>query len=791
MLSSILLALGGVVSIASAANLTIVSPNHGMDVDVNALSADVAINGLTPGQRYRLYINGELDHESICTTAGTFADSVGVAILPEDSLAVGPDIILDDHPGYVYSTWSDDSARLFRPLRVELMVETPSGWQQAARDRVLLTDMRAFDRDSSTIARTVTPGTPLPSVSSQLTGAAIRREVGGLMLEQRPLPDMEPLENRVANTVVGDGLPVDTLSGEYCTPLDQLTVVKDEVQSQTALFRNAIRAGVTTLHATFPAVDPDHRLQANLDNFVLCVEPTDAARITALDLPEVDAIDVESGTDATDVTWITAEPFVGTFDQALSGRVYWSADGLSGVVMDIFAHFGVALAMPVAEGSLDCLDMPVGSLTPVTFTERVFIEPDASGMLSDVSASGLLDVDEMIGAASSWTCAEPMLNVGGAHADVGDLLTDVEKAARRVLWENWMEGGTSDREAHRLLEDSLSWNEVGVRGPIDPRVTLGHQFTTITERLDSASPAAVPTDHSGVLWRGYSVASVVSPARGSFSWMLAQTPDLRINEGDTVPDSLTGELSDDGGTTYDLAISVSLDTFNQMLAEAGTSEALNPTVDAADLTPWMLGLCLWATDDGCTTPLPATGKGLSAWIPELAELDDTPLRLRFQQTLPPTLTFNGNHSITVADKYEMDEDTGNPLLLFHMGQAQLVIETDTASPIEVLVVNVDVFDPEASITLGESDGWLEAEFATGEFRAETLRTGLSTMPETSALTAALHTLVQHMLVSPAAVIVEEVPMPELADLPRAEDFAHTVIGQAHHDGQVEWFLTLD
>ena len=190
---------------------------------------------------------------------------------------------------------------------------------------------------------------------------------------------------------------------------------------------------------------------------MLCVEPTDAARITMLDLPEVDTIDVESATDAVDVTWTTADPFVGAFDQGLSGRVYWSADGLSGAVMDIFAHFGIALAMPITEGSLDCLDMPVGSLTPVTFTERVFIEPDGSGMLSDVSTNGLVNVDEMIGAASDWTCAEPMLNAGGTQADVGDLLTNVETAARRVLWERWMEGHVN-REIHRLLEDSLSWN---------------------------------------------------------------------------------------------------------------------------------------------------------------------------------------------------------------------------------------------------------------------------------------------------------------------------------------------
>ena len=89
MSSSILFALSGVISLASAAELTIVSPNHGMDVDVNGLGADVAIAGLTPASA-TVYINGEPDHEGTATAAGTFADSVGVAILPEDSRPWAP-----------------------------------------------------------------------------------------------------------------------------------------------------------------------------------------------------------------------------------------------------------------------------------------------------------------------------------------------------------------------------------------------------------------------------------------------------------------------------------------------------------------------------------------------------------------------------------------------------------------------------------------------------------------------------------------------------------------------------
>ena len=167
----------------------------------------------------------------------------------------------------------------------------------------------------------------------------------------------------------------------------------------------------------------------------------------------------------------------------------------------------------------------------------------------------------------------------------------------------------------------------------------------------------------------------------------------------------------------------------------------------------MLGLCLSPTDVDCTTPLPATGKGLSVWIPEPAEPDETLLRLRFQQTLPPP-SFNGNQ-ITVADKYGWTK-TAAPCSsstwarrIGHRDRHRIAAE--------VLVVNLDVFHPEASITLGDSDGWLEADFTTGDFRAETLRTGLSTMPATNALTANLQALTQHMLVSPAAAIVEEVP----------------------------------
>ena len=166
-----------------------------------------------------------------------------------------------------------------------------------------------------------------------------------------------------------------------------------------------------------------------------------------------------------------------------------------------------------------------------------------------------------------------------------------------------------------------------------------------------------------------------------------QTPALRINEGDTVPGSLTGELSDDAGTAYDLAISVSLDTFNQMLAEAGTSEALNPTLDAADLTPWMLGLCRSPTDADCTTPLPATGKGLSAWI-RAGRLDGRCDCAFSRPAARPHVQRKPQHH----RGRQVRDGQGHrqpPACLPH-GQAQLVIETGTASPAEVLVVNLDV-----------------------------------------------------------------------------------------------------
>ena len=219
--------------------------------------------------------------------------------------------------------------------------------------------------------------------------------------------------------------------------------------------------------------------------------------------------------------------------------------------------------------------MPVGSLTPVTFTERVFMS--RTGRVSPTSRpAASVSLDEMIGAASDWTCAEPMLNAGERRPRV-----TCSPTWRRRLVEAL---GALDGRA-RPTARSIACSKTPCRGT--------------SRRAGSARPACharppVRHHHRAPRQRvtGRRAHRPLGGALARLAWLLCRRPEVHshgclprppwpINEGTPSPEASPDKLSDDAGTAYDLAISVSLDTFNQMLAEAGTSEALNLTLDAA------------------------------------------------------------------------------------------------------------------------------------------------------------------------------------------------------------------
>ena len=774
----------------AAESVSILWPIHGQEVAAEGVPVRVDVRGLTAGETYRARVNGELVSEFVAPSPKMTPD-FGIEMLPPHGVAaLATDLDADGHGGYAYPGWADDSMRLFRPVAVELVhVRTDGSTRSVARDRVLVRDFRQLSTLTHATPALVSLEAELnDALSIQLSAGAIETHLGALALEQRPHTGVTPLEDQVEVLLGARGRPISELDGTYCTPVSNLDVVSPWDEP-------IVRAWRTVLHTAATAACTNAGLSCGVyrRNTDFCARPVGPARLTDLALPGPEGMWVEAGTDHLQVQWVPEVGTAGAVTQRFETWLEWNPDLVPEEVIDLalstVTDDRVTLDLAFPAGHHDCVDMAL-PVADVGFGENVAVSPGTDARRTDVRTAGGLQVRSGATLVPEDLCAEPFLDAPprtGTGGTMTDLSSGVGTAVRSVLADAWTTGWPGDSELHLLLEDALHFSNIGLRSEGPFALDLVHR--TIDERRDGLPFPGHHRleDHYGLRWTTASTARPLVPVIGSPMEVLAIRSPTPWWFGDWTTGHWAGDHAPVPGTPFDASIALPLFVLNQALAAAATEGGLDRTLAPSALTPTALGTCVGASS-GCAVPLASTGTGLSAWIPKLGELGDTPLTVSIRHTLPPTVNLLANELIESNDTWDFLGEESLPRLLLHVGQVQVVFTDDAGT--EVLVVDTDVFDPTLEVALGTSDGWLQASVAHGEWTAETHSTTLSDVPVRATLLTAMSGLMGGVVIPDVLSVIEGVAVPEVADLPGGSGRDQTEVGVVRTRDQLWWFLEL-
>jgi len=769
----------------------IIDPEHGRPTSAETITVALRLDGLDASRDYRLMLNGEVASADFDGTATEW--TIGGEILPERGFAMpqeGLSVLF--HGDYAYPGWVDDSSRLYRPLHVEL-VETGAGGEEdaiVAADRILITDLRRLRHAAYAAPEFVDRDViQTDAIGIQLTSDAVADFLPALVLEHRPHRSIAPFETRASDFIAsGEGL-VSSMSSERCTTVSDLDVI--ELGSDYEMWRLGMQAAVLLL--------PDcHDIDALLEDkcvvdngdVAFCAEPSEAGIVTELEVGGPESLEIETQDDWLLSAWSTGE-IDALASQGFMTRVKWSPSESLGPAARSLAE---ATQMWFPEGEHDCIDMPYqASGTEILDSVHLLPDPASTDRTlarttrpSHFTSDGELEL--------SGLCAESFLDdAPDDRADIVAFQRGVKKRINGTIQTAWREGARSNMELHLLIEDALSFANVGRRESGD-HVSLTAPIADVVER--ELGPDFVPdasvTDPYGIRWELGSKAVAVEGIGTPFVDHLEMRSLLPTFTGAWVPDALSALDAPDEGTPYDLSLVVGLHLLNQTLAAAASTELLRMELTEAGLTYAHLDACgaLPAGVD-CADPVLMTGNGLSPWIPQLGHLGSTPLRIMLEPTLAPTITMQDNHILAFDDEWQFLEEGPGRRLFLNVGQVQLSIAPVAHPTNPVLIVDIDIFDPNLNVDLAVSDSRLEVEAFPTELDIRVHEHGLEATPAEDELRLAVRPLVDLYVLPGIESALESIPVPEIANLPAGVGLGQEIIAEERIHDQLWWFLALE
>ncbi len=769
----------------------ITDPAHGLPTAVEAITVSLRLDGLDPSRDYRLLLNGET--ASLDFPGTTTEHTIGGDILPADGFAM-PQDALDDilHADYAYPEWVDDSSRLYRPLHVELIEEGIGGEADAivAADRILITDIRRLNHATYASPAFVDRELTQPDAFAiQLTSDAVANFLPELALAQRPHTRIAPFEGRAADFIERRPGPVRAMASERCTTVNRLEELDLGVEYE--LWRVGVQAAVLLLPDCHDvdAILEDKCIVDNAD-VSFCATPTGPGAVTELQVGDPASLEIETQDDWLLSAWSTGE-IQAWATQGFATYVKWSPSEELGLEGTLLAE---ATQWAFAEGEHDCIDMPYQS-DVAEILDAVILQPGPTvpertdALTARHSALTSTGEVELYG-----LCAEPFLDdASDDRTDIVAFTHGVQSRVNKTILGAWRQNAPSNMELHLLIEDALSFSNVGLRED-GAFVSLEAPMDDIVERemgLDYMPDASVAEPY-GIRWTLASKAMPVGGRGTPFVDHLEMRSGLPTFTGAWIPDGLSPVDAPEEGTPFDLSIVVGLHVLNQTLAAAASTELLRMDLTGAGLTYAHLDACdALPADIDCADDVVMTGKGLSAWIPELNALGTTPLRILLEPTLAPTITMQDNHILSADDDWPWREEGPGRRLFLNVGQMQMRIvpADDLTKP--VLIVNVDIFDPELQVDLNVSDAQLDVQASPTELDIRVHEHGFDAPPAGDALRLAVRPLVDSFVLPGIESALESIPAPEVAHLPAGDGLTQEVIGQERIHDQLWWFLALD